>query len=215
MVAFIFFVAPGILWELLYERHRPTRVESAFREISRVALFSILPSTVSSAAIFFLCWHLHRDWIKAISHWLERGSGPSSEALFASVVLAILEVTLATAIVWLGWQVYATLRHRGSIRVQRVSAWGLVMEKTTKDEKDEDVFARVTLSNGTIMRGRIRAFTNSFEWSDRELVLYQPLVRINSDAEVIPVTEQFSIIPSASIVEVSVIHVPAVKPSSK
>jgi hypothetical protein len=47
LVAFLFLVAPGILFELRRERRRPGRKETAFREAARTALASLLFSVAA------------------------------------------------------------------------------------------------------------------------------------------------------------------------
>jgi uncharacterized membrane protein SpoIIM required for sporulation len=47
LVAFLFLVAPGILFELRRERRRPGRKETAFREAARTALAGLLFSVAA------------------------------------------------------------------------------------------------------------------------------------------------------------------------
>jgi hypothetical protein len=57
VVAFVFFlllVAPGVTYELLYERRRPAVSETAFREAARIALYSFWFSFVACGIIALL-----------------------------------------------------------------------------------------------------------------------------------------------------------------
>ena len=57
VVAFVFFlllVAPGVTYELLYERRRPAITETAFREAARIALYSFWFSFVACGIIALL-----------------------------------------------------------------------------------------------------------------------------------------------------------------
>jgi hypothetical protein len=51
LVGFLFFVAPGLVWELTRERREPPREGSTFRDASRVALASVVFTTAGVGII--------------------------------------------------------------------------------------------------------------------------------------------------------------------
>lgn len=55
LIGFLIFIAPGVLWELLRERHRPPLDGSTFREAARVALMSVVLSGLAIAVVAGAC----------------------------------------------------------------------------------------------------------------------------------------------------------------
>jgi len=71
--AFLVFVAPGLAFELLRERRRPSIEETAFREASRVALTSTLFSGIALLALFAL-GAVRPGWVVDAPAWLNGGT---------------------------------------------------------------------------------------------------------------------------------------------
>lgn len=73
VLAFLGFVAPGLSFELLRERRRPSIEETAFREASRIALASLL-LTLSALATLAIVSHFS-SWLFADPReWFRRGN---------------------------------------------------------------------------------------------------------------------------------------------
>ena len=101
LIGFLFLVAPGIVFEMVQERRRPTLEQSPFREASRVALASLLFSLLALLALAAL-----RTWLPAsmpdAGRWLRQGGRyfAANYRLVASFLLAelALAVTLAAVV---------------------------------------------------------------------------------------------------------------------
>lgn len=72
-IAFLFFVTPGLLYELLAERSRPPVPGSTFREISRVGLLSVVCTSVSAATLAVVRGFRPR-WVLDPGRWVRSGS---------------------------------------------------------------------------------------------------------------------------------------------
>lgn len=103
LIGFLIFIAPGVLWELLRERHRPPLDGSTFREAARVALMSVVLSGLAIgvlASVHALASGVFLD----PGTWLREGR-PYVEAQYGRVVITIgAEVALACLFAWLPWR---------------------------------------------------------------------------------------------------------------
>jgi Family of unknown function (DUF6338) len=97
VVAFLGLVAPGVAFELLRERRRPSIEETAFREASRVALTSLV-FTLGAGAILALAFLAGAPFLADPTDWLRRGSDYALENLDLVTVTVLLQVSLALAL---------------------------------------------------------------------------------------------------------------------
>lgn len=70
------FVAPGLLWTRLITTRLPARQESAFRDISTVALFSVPFSIFAALFTLIGATLIHERWVRDAEQWLRTGSAP-------------------------------------------------------------------------------------------------------------------------------------------
>src|SRR6476620_7509987 len=92
ILVFLAFIAPGLSFELLRERRRPSIEETAFREASRIALTSVL---FSGCALVLLgvIRAVHTSWLVDPGAWLVGGNAYAAAHLPAvglSVALLLL-----------------------------------------------------------------------------------------------------------------------------
>jgi hypothetical protein len=200
VVGFLFFVAPGLLFELLLGRRRPTKVESAFGEASRVALFSAPFTIVSTAAVVLVVHHLNQHWLDLIVQWSTTGKPPSAGAMIAAALLALIEVALACI---------------GVLVVSLIAAWKLRKRKFTPKSAwsysltppaGSSTIVTVITTDGTQYRGQVLGFSPDLPWEEREITLCQPL-SVLRDKELSPLPEQFLLLHSSSIASISAVWI--------
>jgi hypothetical protein len=199
VIAFIFFIAPGLAWELLVERRRPEISESAFREASRVALASTPFSVVSTAVVLIAAWRVNPSWTRDLSNWAISGNASNSQAIVVASCVALAELIFALLLVLLAWSAFAD-RWYGTARAYRKSAWGLFLNASGKNEVK---IATVRLAGGSTYRGRVVAFSNDLAWQDREILLQSPLFLVGDNGTLTRLPDEYIAIPAASMESVS------------
>lgn len=190
ILSFFFFIAPGLLYDLLAANKRVKRRESAFTEVSRVALVS----TLCSASAFILVAGVAAA-TRAWWNWKLLPDPPAlikqGSAYFADHFILVLAsfVVLVTVALFFGWLAYrcihvcgAETQRRNSV-ISYDSAWREVMllrqppipETEPSPPSRAHVYARVTMKDGAIWAGRVLTYSPDMEVVDRELVLTRPL----------------------------------------
>jgi len=198
VIAFIFFVAPGLAWELLVERRRPGITESTFREASRAALASTPFSVVSSAAVLIVAWRVNPAWTHDLSSWAVSGNAQSGQVIVIASCVALAELVLALLLVLLAWWAVADNWY-GTARSHRRNTWDLVLNA----KKGEEKIATIRLTGGMTYRGRVVAFSNDLAWQEREILLESPLFIVRDDGTLIRLPEEHVSIPATSMESVS------------
>ncbi len=162
-------VAPGLLHDLLEARRRVQAPESAFREISRVVLVSLVISIISFG-ILSIIRSLEPAWMPD-----PRGMIADPHAYFLShyrlVLRALLiEGAIALAIVWI---IQIPRHRRTKIVLRQTSTWTRAFREECPSGNVP--YVQVRVSNGMTYVGRVGHFTHDLEVSDRELILTPPL----------------------------------------
>lgn len=171
LVAFLFLVAPGLLFELLGERRRPAREETAFREASRTALASLL---LSLAAVLLLV--AIGQWkptlLPDVERWLRDSKNyvPDHYDVVGRFLLLELGVALVLAVLT---DLALGVRRRSTIRP--ISGWHRVFR--TELPRGSQPYIRVRLTDGSEYCGVLAAYSTNYGLGDRELVLASPLTR--------------------------------------
>lgn len=200
VIGFVFFVAPGLLFEMLLDRRRPTKVESAFREASRVALFSTPFTIVSAAAVVVVMHNVDQHWLDLAIQWSTTGKPPNGGAIIAVAVMALVEVSLAcTGVV--AASLVAVWRLKGR-KFTPLSAWSYSLTPPA----GSSTIATVTTTDGTQYRGQVLGFSPDLPWEEREITLCQPLSVVR-DATLTPIPEQFLLLHSSSIVSIGAVWI--------
>jgi len=171
LIAFLFLVAPGILFELLQERRRPARTETAFREAGRTALASLL---FSLAAILLLAivdrWRVP-GLVPDVARWLTDPPGYLRTAGSVVIRFVLLELTVAVTLAVLADRALAG-RRQATVQPS-VSGWWQVFRRELPREARP--YARVQLTDGSEYCGTIVLHTLESVPGERELVLGPPL----------------------------------------
>jgi hypothetical protein len=199
---FFLFVAPGALFNILSRQRRVPNTESAFLEISRIALASLGFSTAAFLVIA-LVRQERRSWVPEPRQLL----GADSAAYFRErygLVLWTFAIGAGLACLF-AWLFHLALFYKqGWQRIRPVSAWQQAMK--LDQPEDTDVYARVRLEDGLVYYGRVCDFSADLETEGRELVLTQPMQsgKLGDDLQPVPVQYARVVIPGDSIKVLSV-----------
>ena len=180
---FFLLIAPGVFFEILSEKRRAGFTESAFREISRIVLFSTVFTGVGVGVVALL----RTTWAPSMPDpgmWL-RHSTAYVHGHYRLVLRALLiEIGVAFAAVWL---VHRALCRRSPARIRRTSAWGEVFRKELPE--GWEARARLRLEDGSVWIGTVAGFTADLATEGREIVLAPPLYSRHQEAEITEVPE--------------------------
>jgi hypothetical protein len=195
VILFVFFVAPGLLFDILSERRRASFAESSFREISRVVLASLV-FTALAVATLAAVRVAKPQWLPAPERLLQPDRAYVASHNMLIFRALVLEVVVALLLAWL-FHLSLSLRHGASIRP--VSAWRKAFKADRP--KGAEVYVRVRLTNGVVYLGQLADFTVDMELADRELILGSPLFSKTEDRPLSPVpsTYQRLVIRAAAI----------------
>jgi Family of unknown function (DUF6338) len=162
-------IAPGLTFELLWERKRPSQQHSAFREASRVALTSVVFSGLS-LTLLSVVRVLKHEWIPDPGAWLR-----APESYVASHYRLIGRTLLVELALAIGFAVLASwwLSRRGSGDIAPVSIWFQVFR--TKTPEGMLPFVKVQVKSGSVYGGVVSGYRTDLPLEDRELVLSPPL----------------------------------------
>jgi hypothetical protein len=170
VITFFLFVAPGITWELMGERSRPTVTSTPFREAARVALTSVV---FSGAALLALAVTRSR-WPRTMPDprlWLSASGYAQRHYRLVARTIA-LEVGIACGLA----AVIQLLRGIGKKQrvVQRPTLWTVL--HTSGADKQDIPMAIVRLADGTVYAGDV-AHEGYFETrADDDIVLQRASV---------------------------------------
>jgi hypothetical protein len=167
LVAFLFFVTPGLTFELLRERSRPQRQHTAFRETAIVVIGSVAFSSiaVASLAVVRSIWP---GWMPD-PHALAADPGDYAAEHIGVVTRALaIEVGVATMLAFAWHRVLCRVRPGGQMSAN--PAWFEVTDGNANPRRDR-VLAFVELEDGSAMRGFIKGYDFAPDQTLRTLVL--------------------------------------------
>lgn len=175
VLAFFFFVIPGFIVELLYNNLFPSKMDSPFREVSRVALLSLPFTTASCAIVCWFAYWMDRPVLLHLGFWIMNGRPYSAGSVTDAIVLSLLEVvlagSLAVGVVWLWYKINPSKRN-----VRPQSSWTVALTAP----KGFVNLATVTLADGTRYQGQVDSFSKEIKWNNREIILIQPITVIRN-----------------------------------
>jgi hypothetical protein len=205
-LAFLLFVAPGIVFDLLSRRRRVEVDESAFREASRIALWSLLFSLPASAIVVYISTRVHR--VTRVAGRLASGDVVPISADGLTILLVMLaELVLACGIAGITHLVLS--RRSKSCDIRLVSAW----TKAFRFDRpaDHDVYVRAKLTSGSVWTGRVVSFTPDLELENRELVLAPPLFSRGKTGDLTPLSPDYHrvVLPASQIASLNVAYYPS------
>jgi Family of unknown function (DUF6338) len=171
VIVFFLLIAPGIVFQMLRERWRPSVKESALRETSRILLASTACTLLAIAALSAL----RSVWPSSMPDpgaWLQDGRGylTAHYRLVARSILVAMLLSFGTAALasWL-----TSRRAKGEL--QPISTWFQLFRVAAP--KEARPYVRVRLKNGEVYGGYVVDYSEDVALSDRELVLGPPLSR--------------------------------------
>jgi hypothetical protein len=185
-LAFLFFVAPGIVFDLLSRRREPEADESAFREASRVALSSLVFSLPASAVVVLASTRVHR--LTRVAQRIASGDVVLFSADgFIILVVMLAELALACLFAYVAHRVL--MRSSRSSDIERISAWKKAFRHDCPAYHEAHV--RAKLKSGSVWTGRVVSYTPDFELDNRELVLGPPLSSRGPNGKLTPLEPDF------------------------
>jgi hypothetical protein len=185
-IAFLSLVAPGLVYQLARERRRPTHEETTFRELSRVALTSLMFTFGSS--VLLACLRLAWPGPFADPHaWVRRGQSYVDSHLSAVALSLTVEVALACALAFTAAEV---MSRRSPARISPFGVW----YKVLRDERPAGTrpWIMLHLTDGTELTGLLRHYTESEILERQEIAIGGPhMNRRSADGTLSEIGEQF------------------------
>jgi hypothetical protein len=168
---FFLFVAPGATYELRSRRRRATYEESAFIEISRIVLASLIFSGLA-LAVLVVVRQIQPDWLPEPRRLLAQDGTDYFRRRYALVLRALGAWSAIACAV--AWGTNALLeKKQGGATIKPESAWTQVLRR--ERPAGSLPYARVRLDNGVIYSGLVVKFSSDLEVEGREIVLAPPL----------------------------------------
>lgn len=179
LIAFLAFVAPGLIFELLRERHTPGVDRSAFREASAVALASLI-CTVAAVAVLAMLRSLVPDVVadprlllSDLNRYLVGDPTTGLEPHYRLVARsAAMELALS------GLAAYALYRLGPREWRQGTSVSNDAMFVTLRRTATSGIpYVRIFTDDGVAYEGQVATYDTSGPLADRVIVLTAPLKR--------------------------------------
>jgi hypothetical protein len=186
---FLVLIAPGLVYQMLYERRHPALEETVFREASRTALTSVVFSALA-CLILSLVRIGRPGWMVDLGAYLRDGKNYYGQHYNLVIQTVALEVLLAIALVglyhwiplWLakyvpaGWfrehlpEWLCPSGPQGSM--SREGIWYKLLRKNEPEGKSTWVSLR--LSDGSRVGGYVAYYTSGAKPENREIALEKP-----------------------------------------
>ncbi|PTU56959.1 hypothetical protein DBB34_06510 [Sphaerisporangium cinnabarinum] len=175
LIIFLLAAAPGLLFDLRARRWRVSPHESAFAEVGRIALASIVFSTIG-ALIAISAWSLHSrlwfDYVRFATDDVYR-----LEMAPRALVLAGVATSFACFLAFMADQLWKMWR-AGDGKTPNLTPdpeWLIAFRKQCPD--GHEPFVRVAMDDGTLWLGWVGAYSTEADSETRALVLAGPLAR--------------------------------------
>lgn len=169
VLLFIALVAPGLLFDQLSERRLVRTKESAFREVSRIVVASLVFSG-TALLVTLLAHHIQPRWFLDLAPAIRGGWGYVNQHLGQATATLVLGVGAAMLLAVIA----NSLMGRGASMLRPQSAWSLVL-KPKGLPLGWAAYAQVILTDGSVVRGKVTFFSPDHSLGDRELVLQPPI----------------------------------------
>jgi hypothetical protein len=168
IVAFLGFVAPGLAFELLREKRRPSIEETAFREASRIALTSLV-FTAASVLLLAAVRHFRSSVVVDPARWILYGSRyvHGNLELVATTLLLELAIALILAVL-LDW----LLRQSAPGRIVPGSIWFQLFRQGCPEGATP--WLHLKLKDETEVWGFVGDYTPDQKLENRELTIFGP-----------------------------------------
>jgi hypothetical protein len=205
VVLFFLFIAPGLLLDLLSEQRRAGFSESAFREISRIVLASLVFSGFAFS-VLAIVREVQPEWMPDPRRFLDPKDPYAKDHYLLILRTLVLQGSLALTAAW-AWHLVLAWR-QGGATIRQASAWTQVLERDCP--KGHDAYVRVRLEGGTIYSGLVANFSSDLEVDGRELVLAPPIASKTGENQMTAMPGQYQrvVIRGSAIEVVSVEYRP-------
>lgn len=230
ILAFAVFVVPGILFELLRQRRRPTLGRTTFEELTSIVLSSALFSALALAALVVVRI-VDPRWMPNPAAWLHDSTGYMERQYRLIARTFVVEALLACLFVAL---VHRSLNKEGSrgyaarvvSRIDRwmrqdphqavgpFPVWWTVLRGLAPDQTATVVSVRTM--DGRVFTGRVGAYTTSGSGKDRDLALRTPIEVVRPGFATTTLPDdiwRFLIVRAADIEEIAVRYDPVNRPA--
>lgn len=175
LVAFVVFVAPGVLWTWLAEHRRATTERSDVMDVALIALTSVIFSLPSGLLAVLLSYNWHLGNKRLIDAWFDNGVNTGDELTRLSLVL-LVQLGLSVVLVLASFKLLSA-RIFGDLWILRDSHWTHELEKLPENPH---LYAEVRIDDNVHVRGVVGSMSEQFDQEKRELTLLPP-IRIETD----------------------------------
>jgi Family of unknown function (DUF6338) len=186
VVLFFLFIAPGLLFDLLSEQRRAGFSESAFREISRIVLASLVFSGFAFS-VLAIVREVQAAWMPDPRRLLDPKDAYAKDHYVLILRTLVLQGSLALTAAW-AWHLFLAWR-QGGATIRQVSAWTQVFKRDCPE--GHDAYARVRLEGGIIYSGLVANFSSDLDVDGRELVLAPPIASKTGENQMTAVPGQY------------------------
>jgi Family of unknown function (DUF6338) len=170
-------ISPGLVYEFIRERRRPTADRSAFREAAWVAAASVAFST-AALILVLLAQIAVPDLLADPSQWLALGGSYATGHVAQVIAFVVSWTALGCGLAAL--TAFKVIKKTADID-PNTTAWFHVFRKRSPPDRDRSI--RVQLRDGDEYIGRLVYYDAHILYADREIVLGPPLHRRASSAE--------------------------------
>jgi len=195
-LAFVLLVVPGLVFELLRERHRPPHGRTSFREVSTTALASLIFSGIASLILFGV-GQVVSGWLPDLTPLAQDPSRYVSDHVHLVFRAAVIEVVLACVLA-AGTNWYLG-REDGPATIRPNEALWLAFHEGVP--KNLVPWAELNLDTGVIYRARVGFIDQTGSDDGRRIVLVPPILRREPGGAVIRVNWSRAVLPLAKVVE--------------
>jgi hypothetical protein len=173
--ALLVLVSPGLAYQLIAERTRPPREESAFREASVVAVTSLVFSSLS-ILLLAAVGRGHASWFVDLPAWLESGNQYATDHMWLVGRSVGLEVLLAVLLASITAILLNMTSTASTSPIAKTSVW----YQALKGDKPKDMASWVMaeLIDGTRIWGYVHYFTIQDIGNDRDISFRGPKLTI-------------------------------------
>jgi hypothetical protein len=165
VLAFLALVAPGITFYLVLERRRPHQENTPFREVSQIALASLV-FTLASVACLLLLHEVAPAVVPDISMWIRQGNRYTADhpaTVFAGISLDVIAAcAFGAGSAWF-------IARRSDASISKVGTWYQVLRQ--ERPPGTRPWLHIRLEDETEFWGYLRHYTPDDSANVREIVL--------------------------------------------
>ena len=170
VVVFLVLIAPGLLFDWLEDRRRPTIKESAFREAGRTVLASLALAVAAALVLMLLATAFPGLLLNPADLATENARQLVEDRQGAAVLTLLVQTGLAFG---LAVGLHAVLAHRSTTALEAVSLWFKAVRAAPRGTV---AYAQVRLASGATWYGVVEAYSADLETGGRELLLSKPIM---------------------------------------